>query len=150
MNAELPSDRSTIIQDHDALRAMVCDVKAGLDRLQCDPGGPEPAFAMRNALNQMRQRLERHFAREEAGWSIAAGRDPSTERWVRSLTEQHRDFEARMRDMLGELDRCLGESTAISPGCDASIRALLTDLTAHELSEDRLLQRAIFEELDCA
>lgn len=150
MNMKFVPQHSEIASDHQALGAMVREVKADLDRLQCDPCGRQPAFALRNTLHQMHQRLERHFAHEEAGWSSTKDRDPSSERWVRTLTKQHRDFESRMRDILDELDRDLKAGGPLSVECNAAMRAVLTDLTAHELSEDRLLQRAIFEGLEGA
>ncbi len=135
--------------DHAAFQVMVREMKTDLDRLQCDPSSRECVLQVFGRSESMRERLTRHFAREEAAWSRReAAFDASTRRWVRLLVEQHRAMEAQLDFVCAQLRASLETETAVAAACDEALRALLRDLTTHELSEDRLFQRSIFEDLD--
>lgn len=140
-----------IAEHHAAFRSMVRDIKAELDRLQCDPRSRICGAILLDRLCQMRERLKRHFEDEERMWNRRRDGllDPSTRRWMGVVAAQHRESEERLEWLVDALARCLTSDGSVPPDCDASTRALLTDLTNHEMCEARLFQRAIFEDLDC-
>jgi hypothetical protein len=128
---------------------MVREIKTELDRLQCDPGSRECQILLFGLVQAMRERLKRHFESEERAWNQhAPAFDASTKRWVHLLSDQHREMEKQIDLVHVQLEQCLGSGESVPPPCDERARALLRDLTTHELSEDRVFQRSIFEELD--
>lgn len=140
---------SPLAGEHAAFRVMVREIKTELDRLQCDPGSRECQILLFGLVQSMRERLKRHFESEEGEWNQRAPTfDASTRRWVHLLSDQHREMGKELDLVHTELEQCLGSGQPVPPPCDERVRALLRDLATHELSEDRVFQRSIFEELD--
>ncbi len=148
------SERGSLVtplaEDHAAFRTMVRDIKSELDRLQCDPRSRISGAILLDRLCQMRERLKHHYEDEERLWNRhnSAPLDSSTIRWMGVVAAQHRESEQRLEWLVDALERCLTSDDGVPPSCEASTRALLTDLANDEMCEARLFQRAIFEDLD--
>lgn len=92
-------------------------------------------------LATYRTLLLQHFAEEESSPVFRARerQSPAVRRWIDATLDEHRRFEVRV-------DALVHASAGEPPdGIEGDVRALLRDLAAHELSEGRLLQRAVFE-----
>jgi hypothetical protein len=148
------SDRGTLVapieEHHAAFRSMLRDIKSELDRLQCDPRSRVSGAILLDRLCQMRERLRHHYEDEERLWNRRnnAPLDASTIRWMGVIAAQHRESEQRLEWLVDALERCLTSDDGIPAACEASTRALLSDLANNELCEARLFQRAIFEDLE--
>jgi hypothetical protein len=57
-------------------------------------------------------------------------------------------MELQLDHICALLEGCVGTASEVPRACDEALRELLRDLATHELSEDRLFQRSIFEDLD--
>lgn len=141
-----------IAEHHAAFQHMVRDIKCELDRLQCDPRSRVSGAILLDRLCQMRERLKHHYEDEERLWnrrSTGGGIDSSTMRWMGVIAAQHRESEQRLEWLVDALERCLTtDDGGVPPSCDASTRALISDLANNEMCEARLFQRAIFEDLE--
>lgn len=139
-----------IAEEHAAFRSMVRDIKADLDRLQSDPRSRVCGAVLLDRLCHMRERLKHHYEDEELAWRrrCERGMDATTQRWIRSVTDQHRRSEVELEQVIDDLGRSLSTDAFVPSPCNASVRALVTELVRLEWSDDRLFQRAIFEDLD--
>jgi hypothetical protein len=153
MNAQASEWRGLVApieENHAAFRNMVREIKCELDRLQCDPRSRVSGAILLDRLCQMRERLKQHYEDEERLWNRRNGAplDASTIRWMGAIAAQHRESEQRLEWLVDALERCLTSDDGVLPSCEASTRALLTDVANDEMCEARLFQRAIFEDLE--
>ncbi|MBK7874345.1 MAG: hemerythrin domain-containing protein [Planctomycetes bacterium] len=140
-----PARIEELRREHDAFRKASAALLEALEACASAPRAAERHACLRTEYDVFARLLRRHFREEEA--SDVFGTDErastATRRWVETTLAAHRDFESRL-DALGRLLSCEPPSPEFEPG----LRALVRDLFEHELSEERLVQRLVFEEPD--
>ena len=130
-------------QDHAALHAVALELHGACAKCGCG-----------SLLERMRDfgaRLATHFDAEERLWREVDDErlDWSARKWIANLVRDHEDFRGRIEGITRAL--AAAEAGARPPDdLVGDIRRLLGDLLQHELSESRLFQRAVFENLSGA
>jgi hypothetical protein len=133
--------------EHEALSEAATTLRAALGGA-CPECAPDTACrCLRDRFEEFHGRLLRHFDEEEKLWRGVDRRttDWTTLHWIARMVQDH----GRFRRKAGELRLALADPT---PGDELreGLCGLLDELLEHELSESRLLQRAVFEESpDC-
>lgn len=136
-------------REHEAFRGVGIALLDALDACAASPAAAERHACLRDEYDAFARLLRRHFREEEASdvFALDERASSATRRWVDSTVAAHRAFESRL-DALGRRLAC----TPPEAGFEPELRALVRDLLEHELSEERLVQRLVFEEpdgLDC-
>jgi hemerythrin-like domain-containing protein len=137
-------------QEHGAFRTIVREIEAELARRQQARDLEGCGETLLAQLDDFSGRLKRHFTYEESGWSrveVAMKCSPATRRWIDMLTRQHDDFRQRIDRLTAALETSLVSGVRLPGTFEGELSSLLADLTRHELSESRLFQRSVFEEL---
>lgn len=105
--------------------------------------GADLRDCLRVEFDSFARLLRRHFAQEECAelFRPDCASTPAGRRWAESTLEAHRAFESRL-DELGRMLHGGPPEAAFEEG----LLSLIDDLFEHELSEERLVQRLVFEE----
>jgi len=136
--------------EHQAFRASVRGIQAELDRRRQSRDLLGCGETLLAELDAFRDRLIRHFAFEERGWScpqVSAECEPSTQIWIDTLTRQHGDFRRRIDMLVSALETSLISARSLPASFEGDLSSLLADLTRHEQSESLLFDAADFEEM---
>lgn len=125
-------------EQHDALRAVVRWFLAEAGR---KPGGPAQHARGLELLRLFRDELHHHFRFEEQGafQDGMSSRDRSIRGWTQELVRQHRDFEARLDALLGDLERSPAAG-GVPAALLAKLANLLGALRRHDAEENALLR----------
>jgi hypothetical protein len=139
-------------KDHATLRAGAHKIGDALAGRTCDFGCGDRAGSCGCLLELLRTfstRLREHFEDEESGWKSGntPDGDSTSRRWIERLMREHEDFRERLASVCTELEGAADPASMPRAACAVAIRSLLDDLLRHELSEARLFQRTVFEEL---
>lgn len=129
---------------HEEFRRSVAQLHAALRACHDGPDAGVSA-CVRAEFDSFARLLRRHFAQEELAGPFRpeCAATAAARRWAERTVAAHRTFESRL-DALGRLLDAPGDAVRF----EAGLRALIDDLFEHELSEERLVQRFVFEEPD--
>lgn len=132
-------------REHEAFRRSARSLLEQLSACRRRESGSARRDCVREEFDAFARLLRRHFREEEASEVFTPSKQTSgsARRWIEATLAAHREFESR----IDALDRRL---TAEPPDPEIAddVRALVNDLFEHELSEERLVQRLVFEEPD--
>ena len=128
--------------EHEALNEAAASIRAAFAGTCPSCGSATVCRCLREGFEAFHHRLLRHFDKEEELWSGIDRRttDRTTLHWIDRLVQDHQRF----RRKAGRLRLELADPTP-REGVREGVRAILDDLLEHELSESKLLQRAVFE-----
>ena len=137
-----------IRREHAQLLGGISEIEGELERLEAEAGPVHHPGKLLGLLTMFKHHLVRHFELEEQGGFLVEGSqiNATRRRTILTLLEEHKAIQIRLDGLIEGLEQVECGTACLPETFITELKALLTDLHAHEHTENELVQELAYRD----